>query len=744
LIAENAFDLIALVDSNGRYVYCNHSYLDILGYSPDDMIGRNCFDIVHPEDKEKAIQIFQKCLAEKTEKAHFVLRLLCHDGTIKWVDHRARIVVDECSGSMHVLLNATDITENKLADEALRQSKERLDKLAEQSRTIAWEVDAHGLFTYFSHVAENILGYTPEEVIGKLHFNDLHPEAGREEFKMAAFAIFEQKNPFLNLINVLQTKDGRQLWVSTNGIPMINADGTLRGYRGSDIDITERRQTDILLLESNELNRSMLQTIPFGMDIVDEEGNILFVNETFEKIIGSDAVGKKCWSIYRDDKLQCAGCPLYKGINIGLTDVYETDGVLGGRIFQISHTGMLFHGRKAMLEIFQDVTERVKSQQELISAKEHAEESDRLKTAFLNNISHEIRTPFNCILGFLGILDDDTLSRDERSNYTGMINQAAERLMNTINDIVEMSKIQTGQANVTLVETDINKLVREVSERSELQARINNLTFTVKNSLAASACSIKTDDDKLNSVLGILINNAIKFTKAGSIELTVQKNEACLEFSVKDTGAGIPEGKQHRIFKQFMQADVSNTRKFEGSGLGLAIAKAYVEMLGGSIDFESQVDKGSTFYFTIPDANTDAKAHDIPGTPTKMEPVRISSKILVTEDDEINFQYINAVLTRAGYEVLYARTGAEAVEICRNNMDIGTIFMDIKMPVMDGYIATREIRKFNPSIPIIAITAYAETGDRKKCLDAGMNDFASKPVTPRDMMEVLDKWRIKP
>jgi PAS domain S-box-containing protein len=294
LIAENAFDLNALVDSNGRYVYCNHSYLDILGYSPDDMIGRNCFDIVHPEDKEKAIQIFQKCLAEKTEKAYLVIRLLCHDGTIKWVDHRARIVVDECNGSMHVLLNAMDITEKKLADEALQQSKERLDQLAEQSRTIAWEIDAHGLFTYFSHVAENILGYTPEEVIGKLHFYDLHPESGREEFKMAAFAIFEQKNQFLNLINVLQTKDGRQLWVSTNGMPMINADGTLRGYRGSDIDITERRQTDISLLESNELNRSMLQTIPFGMDIVDEEGNILFVNETFEKIIGSDAVGKKC------------------------------------------------------------------------------------------------------------------------------------------------------------------------------------------------------------------------------------------------------------------------------------------------------------------------------------------------------------------------------------------------------------------------------------------------------------------
>ncbi len=934
LIAENAFDLIALADSNGRYVYCNHSYLDILGYSPDAMIGRNCFDIVHPEDKEKAIQIFQKCLAEKILEEKLSIRLLCNNGAIKWVDHRARIIVDESSNSMHILLNAMDITESKLADEALRQNQLRFEQLAAQSRTIIWEVNADGLYTYVSPMIEQILGYLQIEITGKKYFYELHPEDGREEFKTAAFAIFKRKEQFLNLENRLKTMDGNFIWVSTNGIPILDADGKLLGYRGSDTDITEHKLTEEALQETKDYLDNLFNHANAPIIVWDSKFRITQFNNAFEKLSGlnvSDVLGKQVDILFpaetREHSIECikltTGGDRWGEVEMQIqhidgslrtllwnsATIYSTDGrtVIGtiaqgyditkrkqaelnrdqlllfttalnkiaeviisqenaeyilenanriiGETMQVDRlliydvsfeqncitglcewlrcdhpdiaptkaqypldmflspfteimntrkylksysgavdehfiedgSGKILHEKLKIksllwypcdfnehgyyvftlnqiiearqwtqleLDFLESVAKQVslalmkirmieqrnKTGIELISAKEHAEESDRLKTAFLNNISHEIRTPFNCILGFLAILDDDTLSRDERNEYTGMINQAAERLMNAINDIVEMSKIQTGQVKITLVETDINKLAREVSERFELQARIKNLTFTVKNSLAASACSIKTDDDKLNSVLGILINNAIKFTKAGSIELTVQKNENGLEFSVKDTGTGIPEDKRYRIFKQFMQADVSNTRKFEGSGLGLSIAKAYVEMLGGSIDFESQVDKGTTFYFTIPDANTDAKAHGIPGTPAKMEPVRLSLKILVTEDDEVNFAYINAVLTRAGYEVLYARTGAEAVEICRDNMDIGTIFMDIKMPVMDGYIATREIRKFNPSVPIIAITAYAETGDRKRCLDAGMNDFASKPVTPRDMMEVLDKW----
>jgi hypothetical protein len=243
--------------------------------------------------------------------------------------------------------------------------------------------------------------------------------------------------------------------------------------------------------------------------------------------------------------------------------------------------------------------EKEKRAIELIKAKEHAEESDRLKTAFLNNISHEIRTPFNGILGFLSMLQDYDLSDDEREEYIGVINQSADRLMHTINDIVEISQIQAGQMQVTSSETNIKMLTDELLGRFKNDAESQGLEFTFINDLPNNITSISTDSIKLKTILSNLIGNAIKFTKAGSIEFGIRKKDNYLEFSVKDTGIGISENKQQVIFERFMQTDVSQTRQFEGLGLGLSIVKSYVEMLGGKIWMESEVRKGSTFYFTI-------------------------------------------------------------------------------------------------------------------------------------------------
>lgn len=260
--------------------------------------------------------------------------------------------------------------------------------------------------------------------------------------------------------------------------------------------------------------------------------------------------------------------------------------------------------------------------QALIIAKEKAEESDLLKTAFLNNISHEIRTPFNSILGFLSIIqEDDNLTNDERNEFVTIINNSADRLLNTINDIVEVSQIQTGQMKLKFTETDINKLTAYQFDHFKTSAECKGLKFILKNTLPHTNYNIKTDASKLNAILSNLIDNAIKFTKAGSVEFGcyVETNHALsvidkIIFYVKDTGIGIPENKRQSIFERFMQADVSNTRKFEGSGLGLSIAKAYVEMLGGKIWVESQEKKlsdgkegGSTFSFTIPSISNENK-----------------------------------------------------------------------------------------------------------------------------------------
>jgi signal transduction histidine kinase len=248
--------------------------------------------------------------------------------------------------------------------------------------------------------------------------------------------------------------------------------------------------------------------------------------------------------------------------------------------------------------VFQN-EEKEKRAVELIEAKEKAEESDRLKTAFLNNISHEIRTPFNGILGFLSIIQDHDLPDEEREEYVNIINQSADRLMNTINDIVELSHIQSGIVKLTVQETNIKKLLDELFDRFNTIAESKKLKFNINNDLPNNIASISTDGIKLKIILSNLIGNAFKFTKAGSIELGICQKGDWLEFSIKDSGIGFPENKIKVIFERFMQADVSQTREHEGLGLGLSIATAYVKMLGGKIWAKSEEGKGSTFFFTI-------------------------------------------------------------------------------------------------------------------------------------------------
>jgi CheY-like chemotaxis protein len=389
----------------------------------------------------------------------------------------------------------------------------------------------------------------------------------------------------------------------------------------------------------------------------------------------------------------------------------------------------------------EDITEKKALFEELVLTKEKAQESDRLKTAFLNNISHEIRTPFNGILGFLSLISAQDISITERDLYIGIINQSADRLINTINDIVEISTIQAGQTKVYIAETNINKLVDKLYYKFDPFAETKGLELIIKKTLSDADCFVKTDETKLLAILNNLINNAIKFTKKGSVEIGYSLHNDILRFYVKDTGIGIPEEKCQSIFERFMQADVSNTRGFEGSGLGLSIAKAYVEMLEGTIWLESKVGIGSKFFLQIPcQTNDDIKPESVAEKPDNLQNSGENLTILFAEDDDINFDFTNVILSRADYKVLRAKTGAEAIQLCRNNPHVSLILMDIKMPGINGYIATKEIRLFNQDIPIIAVTAYAQPGDEQRALDAGCTYYLAKPVRRHELLNLVNSY----
>jgi CheY-like chemotaxis protein len=401
-----------------------------------------------------------------------------------------------------------------------------------------------------------------------------------------------------------------------------------------------------------------------------------------------------------------------------------------------------------MLEIFQDITERKNKEAELIKAMENAEESDRLKSAFLANLSHEIRTPMNGILGFSELLKEPSLSSDDQQNFVQTIQLSGARMLNTINNIVNISKIESGLIKVNIKTTDINEKIEFTYKLFKREAEIKELQLLFKKGLNSKDAIIKTDNEKVYAILSNLVRNAIKFTYEGSVEFgyvlksdgepgsTEQSRCAELEFFVKDTGIGIPENKKELIFERFRQGCESPDRVFEGSGLGLSISKSYVEMLGGKIWVESEEGIGSKFYFTIP-YNFASDENAI--SAEKKEGKIGKLKVLIVEDDAISYSLFTKTLQRIDYEILQAISGVQAIKLCQNNPDLDLVLMDIRMLQMDGYEATRQIREFNKDIIIIAQTAYSFSGDREKALLAGCNDYISKPIDMTLLFELIKK-----
>lgn len=389
----------------------------------------------------------------------------------------------------------------------------------------------------------------------------------------------------------------------------------------------------------------------------------------------------------------------------------------------------------------QDITERKFIQEELRLAKERAEESDQLKSAFLANMSHEIRTPMNGILGFADLLKEPNLSGEDQLKYIEIIEKSGIRMLNIINDIIDISKIESGLMNVDLKESNINDQIEFIYAFFKQEVERKGIKLFYRRFFSDHEAIIVTDREKLFAILTNLVKNAIKYSEAGTIEIGYVKKDQFLEFFVKDTGIGIPKERQGAIFERFIQADIKDSKSLQGAGLGLAISKSYVEMLGGEIWVESEVGTGSTFFFTIPTCIDVAENFDNDKIflINDKKDMQKSLKVLVVEDDEISVIYISKIINELSNSILYATTGIEAVEICRVNRDLDLILMDIGLPDLNGHEATRQIRHFNSQVVIIAQTAFGLTGDREKAINAGCNDYIAKPIYKSELHGLIHK-----
>jgi len=383
-----------------------------------------------------------------------------------------------------------------------------------------------------------------------------------------------------------------------------------------------------------------------------------------------------------------------------------------------------------------DITERKLAETNLLQAKEHAEESDHLKTAFLQNMSHEIRTPMNAICGFSKMLNKPELSDEKRKSFISIIINSTNQLLSIVTDILTISSVDTKQEKVNIQKVCINSNIVDLLAIFKTQAQNQNISLYAKQQLTDRQSEIFTDNTKITQILSNLITNALKFTHEGFIEFGYNLKGEFIEFYVKDSGIGIKTEMQEKIFERFRQANENINKKYGGTGLGLAISKAFTELLGGKIWVQSELDKGSTFYFTIPYK----PVHEIDKTNSPTEQNENFPTVLVAEDEECNFLLIEELLSDLDLKLIHAKDGKETVEICRTNPKIDLILMDIKMPILSGHEAAKRIKEFRPDLPIIAQSAYALEHEREKYSGSAFDDYITKPISRDKLNQVLTKY----
>jgi PAS domain S-box-containing protein len=503
------------------------------------------------------------------------------------------------------------------------------------------------------------------------------------------------------------------------------------------------------LTKERKLLRTLIDNLPYLIYVKDidcrkvianlaDVKNIGFIKE--EVVLGKtdldlfpEEIGRRG---YLDDKkVISSGKPIYEVEEDFVNSNGDRKWILTTKVPLVDKNGRI----TGLVGIGHDITTRRKNEEELIMARDKAEESDRLKTAFLHNISHEIRTPMNAIFGFSTILDEPDIDVPTRKSYLDIIVQSCNHLLSIVTDIVEMSNIEANIVKIEKKEINVNSTLNSICDQFLLKADEKKIKLTCISGLSDSDASVLTDNTKLTQILSNLINNAIKFTDNGYIKTECVKKDGFLEFSVTDTGIGIPKKSQKRIFDRFYKVQNDVSRIYEGTGLGLSISKSYIDILGGKIWLDSDTGKGSTFYFTIPYEKlipVGAKSSEV----KKVEKQEISIKktILIAEDDETNFRLLKIYLSKANVEILWARNGEEAVEKCLPGVQIDLILMDIKMPGMDGYTATRIILESRPEIPVIAQTAYGDINNLAN--ECGCVGIIFKPYNRQQLLSVIKNF----
>jgi PAS domain S-box-containing protein len=641
---------------------------------------------------------------------------------------------------------------------SLIESETRFDQLAQQSQTVTWEVDSDGLYTFVSHVADKVLGYRPDELVGQMHFYDLHPGQSREAFMAEAFEVFSRKGCFTNLENQMVTKDGRLIWVSTTGIPLVSDAGVLSGYRGSDTDITDRKLAEEALRENERSKSVLLRNLP-GMAYrcrYDKDWTMEYISDGCHELTGykaCDLLHNKVLT-FNDIIL-----PKYRRMlwDTGTASVERHSPVqveyeirtADGRTKWVWEQGLAVFSQAGEVEalegLIMDITGRKQAEAALQEAKEAAESANHAKSEFLANMSHEIRTPLNGVMGMLQLMQTTRLD-SEQKDYSATAIKSCSRLVRLLTDILDLSRIEAGKLSLHPAAMSLAEVFCQTRDLFCPTAKENGieLSFDLATDIPRQLLG---DAARLQQVLTNLVGNALKFTPSGSVTVSAcslpprRENECRVLFSVEDTGIGIPDDKLANLFNPFAQVNEGYTRNYQGAGLGLSICKRLVGLMDGTISVTSESGKGTAIYFSLPFELDTSIGKFLPAREILPTTQIDGLKVLLAEDDLVSGTAAATLLRKFGATVRLVENGREALAALREET-FDLALMDVQMPVMDGLQTTRAMRDGEAGeeaqrLPIIALTAYAMSGDREKFLAAGMNGYVPKPIAIAALMSAV-------
>ncbi|MCD6078866.1 MAG: response regulator [Ramlibacter sp.] len=736
-------------DVQGKCIYTNPQWQKTFGMSLAESLGDGWTRLIHPED-QPAVMAWWSDVAATGSTFDHVFRLLRPDGSVLHVRARGQSIALPDGSTGGYVGSIVDISEEVTTRRQLQASNEFLARAEQVAGVGAWRLDLVTREVEWTTQTRRIFELPPEYVPrGDEHLRFFSAEAQAEIRRTAEAS--RRSGQAWDLQLPMTTAAGRQVWVRSVG-HIERSNGKPVALVGALQDVTEAHLARAALQQSQERLHRALEGSGLALWDLDVPGETVFLSEQWSVILGGPPEPTECTAqellelVPMEDllRIQEALEPVLDGRSPRYAvehRVRRKDGSLvwvhsEGRVADRTSGGMPLR----MVGTNRDITQSKTAEHDLRVARDAADAASRAKSQFLATMSHEIRTPLNGIIGMTKLLLDEQLPPDVRQ-HADLIDRSAHSLLALVNDILDVSKIEAGQMEIESVAFDLHELIEDLATLYRLRATEKSLLFRVHVD-AAVPRYIEADPTRIRQVLVNLLGNALKFTRNGWIGLDVKGtpgDDGCeLQFTIADTGVGIPEEVQPQLFTRFMQADSSTSRQFGGTGLGLAIVRQLVDLMGGSVRVASSPSQGSRFTVTLP--VVPAQAPPAASVWQELPSTTAGVRVLVAEDNTTNQVVAFGMLRKLGYgDVTLANDGVEACQLALSQ-DFDLVLMDCQMPEMDGYEATRRLRAAGCAAAIIAMTANAIKGDRERCIEAGMNDYITKPIDLKVLRAVLARW----